>query len=58
MRLIESVASELFHQVEDLFDLLLREAALQRALNEALALSGHLFGFLLTHGAAQNVGLA
>ena len=58
MRLIEAVAGELLHQVEDLLDLLLREAALQRALDEALALLGHLLDLLLAHGAAQQIGIA
>ena len=58
VRLVEAVARELLHQVEDLLDLLLREAALERALDEALALLGHLLGLLLAHGAAQQVGLA
>ena len=58
MRLVEAVARELLHQVEDLLDLLLREAALQRAGDEALALLGHLLGVLLAHGAAQQVGFA
>ena len=54
VRLVEAVAGELLHQVEDLFDLLLREARSQRALDEALALLRHLLGLLLAHGAAQN----
>ena len=58
MRLVEAVAGELLHQVEDLLDLLLREAAFQRALDEALALLRHLLELLLAHGAAEDVGLA
>ena len=58
MRLVEAVAGELLHQVEDLLDLLLREAAAERALDEALALRGHLLELLLAHGAAQDVGFA
>ena len=58
MRLVEAVAGELLHQVEDLLDLLLREAAFQRAFDEALALLRHLLGLLLAHRAAQQVGVA
>src|ERR1035437_3171869 len=58
VRLIEAVAGELLHQVEDLLDLFLREAAFQRSLNEALALFGHLLDTFLAHGAAQQIGVA
>ena len=58
VRLVEAVSGELLHQVEDLLGLLRRMTPLRRALHEAAALLGHLFRFLLAHGAAQHVGLA
>ena len=58
MRLVEAVSGELRHQIEDLLDLLRRIAPLHRAVDEALALLRHLLGFLLAHGAAQQVGFA
>ena len=58
VRLVEAVARELLHQVEDLLDLLLREPARQRSLDKALALLGHLLELLLAHRAAQQVGIA
>ena len=58
VRLVEAVAGELLHQVEDLLDLLLRVVPFQRALDEAVALLRHLLGLLLAHGAAQQVGFA
>jgi len=45
--LVEAVAGELGHEVENLFDLLGREAALVGAADEAVALGGHLIGLLL-----------
>ncbi len=56
VRLVEAVSGELLHQVEDLFDLLLRELPFQRALHEALALLRHLLSVLLPHRAPQQVG--
>ncbi len=53
VRFVEAVAGELLHQVEDLDNLLFREAALHCAFDEALALRRHLFSDLLAHGAPQ-----
>ncbi len=58
VRLVEAVARELLHQVEDLVGLGCRDAVLRRALAEDLAVLGHLLGLLLAHRAAQQVGAA
>ena len=58
MRLVEAVAGEVLHQVEDLGGLLRLQPALDRAVLEALALLGHDLGVLLAHGLAQQVGFA
>ena len=58
VRLVEAVAGELLHQVEDLLDLLLRRPRSSAPCDEALALLGHLLELLLAHGAAQHVGIA
>ncbi len=58
VRLVESVARELLDFVEN--GARLRRVArflLHAALDEGLALPGHLLGFLLAHGAAQDVAL-
>ena len=55
--MFEAVARELLHQVEDANDLLLRVAALDGPLDEAVAQSGHLLVLFLAHGAAQQIGL-
>ena len=57
VRLVETVAGELLHQIKKLLDFLLRKAALDRASHEPVALFGHRVGVLLAHGAAQQVGL-
>ncbi len=58
VRLGETVTGKLLHQVEDLFDLLLRIALLLAAGQEARTLRSHLFRFFLAHGPAQDVGFA
>ena len=58
MRLRESVAGEVGHQVEDLGRLRLTHAAADRALDELGAHLRHLFLFLLAHRAAEDVGFA
>ena len=58
VRLVEAVAGELLHQVEDACRLVLGMLVLRRALHEAVALLRHLVRVLLAHGAAQQVGLA
>ena len=58
VRLVEAVAGELLHQVEDFFGLLRRMAVGLGAVDEARALLGHLLGLLLAHGAAQQIGFA
>ena len=58
MCLGEAVFGKLGHQIKDLLNLLWRIAALHRALDKAFTLLGHLFGFLLSHGAPQQIGFA
>ena len=58
MRLVEAVAGEELHQVENLGGLLLVDAVGARPRHEGLALLGHDLGVLLAHGLAQHVGLA
>ena len=58
MRLVETVAGEFFHQVEDMGGQVGVDAALDRALHKQLALLGHNLRLLLAHGAAQHVGAA
>ncbi|VWC24279.1 hypothetical protein BTE28158_06003 [Burkholderia territorii] len=58
VRLVEAVARELLHQVEDLVGLLAREAVLRRTLGEDLAVLDHLLGLLLAHRATQQVRAA
>ena len=58
VRLVEAVAGELLHQVEDLVGLALVHAALGGALAEDLAVLGHFGRHLLAHRAAQQVGAA
>ncbi|MNI49836.1 hypothetical protein D3C73_1044700 [compost metagenome] len=58
MRLVEAVARELLHQVEQL-DRQVRVVALfLGALLEQFAVLGHFLGLFLAHGAAQQVGAA
>ena len=56
VRLVEAVAGELRHQVEDLAGLVLGELALGGAGHEDVALLVHLGGIFFAHGAAQEVG--
>ena len=58
VRLVEAVSGKLLHQVEDFYDLLLREASLDRAFYETVALLGHFLRILLAHGAAQKISFA
>ena len=58
MRLVEAVAGELLHQVEDVRGLSLGHAACDRAADEDRALLGHFLGLLLAHRLAQQVGAA
>ena len=55
VRLVETVARELLHQVEDLLNLLGMKVAFSGAAHKARALLGHGFGILLAHGAPQQV---
>ena len=57
VRLVEAVAGEELHQLEDLAGLLLADALGERAGHEGLALLGHDLGILLAHRLAQHVGL-
>ena len=56
MRLVEAVAGELLHLIEDFCRRLFRMPILHSAFNKACALLGHLFGLFLAHGAAQQIG--
>ena len=56
--LVESVVGEFGEEIEDLVRLGAREAALDRAVDEAGALRVHLLLDLLAHRAAQHVGFA
>ncbi len=56
--LVEAVAGELGHQVEDAVGLLGRHALLGGAGDEPGLLQVHLLLFLLAHGPAQQIGLA
>jgi len=56
--LVEAVAGELGHEIENLFDFLRRKLALRCAFDEALALFRHFFRVFFAHGATQQVGFA
>ena len=56
VRLVESVAGELFHQVEHLRGHVLADLVGARAGDEDRALLGHFLGLLLAHGPSQQVG--
>ena len=56
MRFVEAVARELRHEIEDHDRVGIFDAALHRAVDEALALRIHLRLDLLAHGAAQQIG--
>ncbi len=56
MRLIESVARKLRHQVEDLLHLLFGKILLRGALQKTDPLLFHFLGFFLPHRATQDVG--
>ena len=58
VRLVEAVARELLHQVEDLVGLFLADALLGRALAEDPAVHDHFLDLLFAHGTAQEVGAA
>ena len=58
MRLVEAVAGEERHQVEDLGRLRLGDAALHRAGDELGSHPRHLVFLLLAHSGAQDVGFA
>ena len=58
VRLVEAVTGEFFHQVENVGGGCLVHPALHCTLAEDLSLFGHLFGFLLAHGPAQEIGPA
>ena len=57
MGFVEAVTGEFLHQVENLFGLVQVHFLIFGTCHENLALLGHLFGFFLTHGAAQHIGL-
>ena len=56
--LVEAIAGEFFHQVEDVVGGTLLDAIAQGALEEDLALLGHLLGLFLAHCAAQQIRAA
>jgi len=57
VRLVEAVSGELRHEVENLLYLLRWIFSLRRPRDESLPLLRHFFGLLLTHGAAEQVGI-
>ena len=58
MRFVETVAGEFFHQVEQQRSQLRFDVALDRTVNENIALLRHLFGLFLAHRTAQHVRTA
>ena len=58
VRLVEAVAGEELHQIEDLGGLLLADVVGLGAVHEGVALLGHDLRILLAHGLAEHVGLA
>ncbi len=56
--LVEAVAGEFRHLIEDMIGDALADAALRRAIDERLALRVHLGLDLLAHGTAQQIGAA
>ena len=58
MRLVETVARELRHQIENFLGLVLGEAAFVRAGKKTVALLGHLHRIFLAHCPPQQVGFA
>ncbi len=58
VRLVEAVAREFRHQLEDILGAAAVDAVGDRALDEALLLRRHLLLDLLAHGAAQQIRLA
>ena len=58
VRLVEAVAGEFFHQIENADGFLVGNFIFLAAGKELGALGGHFFFFLLAHGAAENVGFA
>ena len=58
VRLVEAVAGEFFHQVEDTDGFFVGNFILVAAGEELGALRGHFFLFLFAHGAAQDIGFA
>ena len=58
VRLVESVAGELVHLVEQFSGNIFWMAQRRCAAHKAVALLGHLFGLLFAHGAAQQIGFA
>ena len=55
---VEAVTGEFFYQVEDVAGQVGIDTVVGTTLEKAAALLGHLFGFFLTHGAAQHVRTA
>ena len=58
VRLVESVAGKLRHEIENLLDFFRREAALRRSLHKTLALRRHFLGLFLAHGTAQQISFS
>ena len=56
MRLVEAVAGEHFHQIEQVVSDRIAHAALAGALDEDAALLRHLLGLFLAHGTSQQIG--
>ncbi len=58
VRLVEAVAGELLHQIEDADYFVFGVLALEGSLDKAGALLGHLLGIFFAHGAAKQIGFA
>ena len=58
MGFVEAIAGEFLHQIENVFRKGFVDAVVFAAIQEELLLLGHFFGFFLTHGTAQHVGVA
>jgi len=55
VRLVEAVAGEFLHQIENMRGLRVAHTARHRTADEYRALLGHFLGLLLAHGAPQKI---
>ncbi len=56
MSFVEAITGEFLHEIKNIGGRPLVDAARGRTLHEDLALLGHLLGFFLAHGTAQDIG--